>query len=369
MPDRLLPAVFAALATAAHAGVCDFSGVTTRTQQVLQTAGLSDAGVMIGSARGVLFEQYFGADDAETVVPVASASKLLSGVRIMQLVDRGLIDLDAPVTTYLSEFVGKGTKADMTMREMFSHTAGYGDDEGSLVLAANTTLANDVAYIACCVAQPYPPPGDYFAYGGISMQVGGEVAEAQSGEDWQAGWIAHVGAPLGITTIDWQGLGTTQNYRISGGAQASLPDYARVLAMLVGGGVGNGRRILGSAAIAALIHDQTDGAVLAYAPPAANGSTAYGIGAWIEPEISLSADAPVISSIGRFGFTPWIDFAYGYFGVLMIYQPNLTIPIVSTQAHNALLDMSAIVRAQLDASCPLVETYDEIFRDGVDASP
>jgi len=35
----------------------------------------------------------------------------------------------------------------------------------------------------------------------------------------------------------------------------------------------------------------------------------------------------------------------------------------------ALLDISALVRAQIDASCPLVETYDESFRDGNEGSP
>ena len=53
-------------------------------------------------------------------------------------------------------------------------------------------------------------------------------------------------AKLGATSIDWQGLGPTQNYRISGGAQATLPDYAKVLAMILGeprdGEIGPGRR-------------------------------------------------------------------------------------------------------------------------------
>lgn len=362
--------VFGLLGAAASAqAACDFGAVGSRTQQLLDAANLSDAGVAIGTARGILYEQYFGSYDDATVVPVASASKLLSGVRVMQLVDRGAIDLDAPVTSYLGEFAGTGAKADMTMREMFSHTAGYGDDEDSLVLAADTSLAADVAYIACCVAQPYPPPGSYFAYGGISMQVGGEVVEVQSGEDWQAGWIAHVGTPLGTTTIDWQGLGATHNYRISGGAQASLPDYARVLAMLAGGGVGNGYRILSAGAIATLDHDQTAGAALAYAPPTADGNTAYGIGAWIEPDLTASPDAPAISSIGKFGFTPWVDFGYGYFGVLMVYQTATTLTPIGTRTHDALLDISGIVRAQLDAACPLVDVYDEIFRDGSDGLP
>lgn len=183
-----------------------------------------------------------GCREGATRVPVASASKLLSAVRILQLVDQGAIDPDAPVSTYLPEF--SGLKVTMTMREMFSHTAGYGDDEDNPVLSANVTWAQAVACIAQYIDMAYPPPGAYFAYGTISMQVGGEVAEGRGGGDWQAGWIAQVGTPLGITSIDWQGLGATVNYRMAGGAEASLPDYANVLAMLLDGGVCNSRRIL-----------------------------------------------------------------------------------------------------------------------------
>lgn len=92
------------------------------------------------------------------------------------------------------------------------------------------------------------------------MQIGGQVAQQQSGVDWQQGWKDNIGSPMCVSTIDWQGLGSTQNYRISGSAQTSIGDYARVLAMLAGGGVGNGRRILSANAIATLNHSQTGNA-------------------------------------------------------------------------------------------------------------
>lgn len=359
----------AVAATTACAAPCDFSSVAARARQLMQRAGAADIGIAIGTPRGLLVKQYLhdgggaSAYDDSVRIPLASASKLLSGVRILQLADRGAIDLDAPVSTYLPEFTDlKGT---MTMRQMFSHTAGYGDDEDSPVLEYPVTLAQDVAYIAAHVDMPYPPPGAYFAYGGISMQVGGEVAQVQGGEDWQAGWIAHVGAPLGATSIDWQGLGATQNYRIAGGAQASLPDYAKVLAMILGGGVGNGRRILSATALATLDADQTRGAALAYSPPGADGRHAYSVGAWIEDFPSAPA-APAISSIGKFGYAPWIDFDGGFFGVIMIEQRNETVPAMGELSHDAIVDIDAQVRAALDGSCPLVETYDEIFRDGLE---
>lgn len=354
------------IASHAPAATCDFSAVVARTQQLMQRANLTDAGIAIGTPRGLVLKQYLGggAYTDATRVPLASASKMLSGVRILQLVDAGAIDLDAPVSTYLPEFTG--SKGTMTMRQMFSHTSGYGDDEDSLVLAADVTLAQAVSYIAQHIDPPYPPPGAYFAYGGISMQVGGEVAQVQGGEDWQAGWLAHVGVPLGITSIDWQGLGVTANYRIAGGAQASLPDYARVLAMLLGGGVGNGRRILSPQAISVMSHDQTNGAALAYTPPGADGGHAYGIGAWIEA-FSQSPDAPAISSVGKFGFAPWVDFGAGFFGVLMVHQEQAMIPPMGELSHDALVDIDNLVRGTLVAGCALVETYDEIFRDGADS--
>jgi len=117
-------------------------------------------------------------------------------------------------------------------------------------------------------------------------------------------------------------------------------------------------------------HIQTANAALGYSPPGADGSTAYGIGAWIETTLFTDPNTPVISSIGKFGFTPWVDFGYGYFGALMIEQRTETIgETVGAKAHDALIDISGIVRAQLSQSCPLVETYDAIFRDGVDALP
>ncbi|TCO38937.1 serine hydrolase domain-containing protein [Dokdonella fugitiva] len=354
-------------APAATAGGCDFTAVSTRVQQLVQGAGVADAGIAIGTPRGLVFKQYLHAGggpsayDDSVRVPVASASKLLAGVRIMQLVDRGAIALDAPVSGYLPAFTGLG--GTMTMRQMFSHTAGYGDDSDSLVLALPVTLAEDVAWIAAHVEMPFPPPGAWFAYGGISMQVGGEVAEVRGGEDWQAGWQAHVGAPLGATGIDWQGLGPTANYRIAGGAEASLPDYARVLAMLLGDGVGNGWRILSPQAIATLASDQTAGAALAYSPPGADGRHAYGIGAWIETFPPPPA-RPAISSIGKFGYAPWVDFDGGFYGVIMVEQQATTWPAMGEQSHDAIVDIDALVRAQPLAACVPVEIGDEVFRDG-----
>ena len=181
---RLLLVLLVLWTTSATAQTCTFTAVDTRFQQLLSDAALSGGAVLIATPRGVLEEHYFGAFTAATVVPIASASKMLSGVRLLQLKDRGLVDLDAPLSGYLPQFADlRGT---MTLRQMFSHTSGYGGDSGDPILFNKTiTLAQSVDTIAT----DYPllngwVPGGQFAYGGISMQVGGRIAEVVTGGDW-----------------------------------------------------------------------------------------------------------------------------------------------------------------------------------------
>lgn len=343
---------------------CNFSAVDTAMQQLLASANLSGGAVLVGRRDGVLHEQYFGDYDANTVVAIASATKLLSAVRINQLVARGTVSLDAPVSTLLPQFTG--IKGQMTLRQMFSHTAGYGNDEDSPVLRTNQpSLAAAVDEIACCVAMPNGwSPGAQFAYGGISMHVGGRMAEVATGQDWQQGWIAAIAQPLGITTIDWQGLGPTANYRISGSARSNLRDYGRVLEMLANDGVGNGRRVLAPAALPPLFADNVGNLPIAYAPPSAPppGQLRYALGNWIETVADANGLA-THSSLGAFGFFPWIDRTRGLYGVFMIRGGTN----VNATARPVYLQMMEQARALADSgTCTTTDITDAILRDGFD---
>src|SRR5882762_3982042 len=62
---------------------------------------------------------------AETVYRIGSVSKLFTDIAIMQMVERGELDLDAPITNYLPDFHPKnpfGTP--ITLRELMSHRSG-----------------------------------------------------------------------------------------------------------------------------------------------------------------------------------------------------------------------------------------------------
>ena len=62
-----------------------------------------------------------------TVMRIASISKCLTAVAAMQLWEDGLLDLDAPVQSYVPEFPVKtcdGKEVKITSRQLLCHTAG-----------------------------------------------------------------------------------------------------------------------------------------------------------------------------------------------------------------------------------------------------
>lgn len=59
----------------------------------------------------------------DTIAQVASTSKIMISICGLLLVDRGLIDLDAPVSKYWPEFAGGGKK-DLRVRYIFCHATG-----------------------------------------------------------------------------------------------------------------------------------------------------------------------------------------------------------------------------------------------------
>lgn len=62
---------------------------------------------------------------ANTIYRVGSVSKLFTDIAIMQLVEKGEIELDAPVTTYLPEFAPRNSfEKKITLRQLMSHRSG-----------------------------------------------------------------------------------------------------------------------------------------------------------------------------------------------------------------------------------------------------
>ncbi|MEM7625492.1 MAG: serine hydrolase domain-containing protein [Planctomycetota bacterium] len=303
---------------AATAQDIDYSGVTAPIGDYLAAnPGLPGAALLIVGPDGVLHERYWGDYRHDTQVPIASATKWLSGIAVMSLVDDGLIDLDAPVSQYLpDEFPPGHAASGITVRQMFSHTSGL-PGQSIYLNPAWPSLERSVELIATNVG-PIAVPGVEFNYGGVSMHIAGRIAEVVTGQEWDTLFAERVATPLGLTDTDYEGLGTTDNPRIAGGARSTIEDYQRVLAMLRNGGTYDGRAVLSPEAVQTILADQTAGAVFADGPPSIDEYLGYGIGNWIEVVHETTDESLEFSSPGGFGTTPWINPGLGVYGVFMI---------------------------------------------------
>ena len=111
------------------------------------------------------------------------------------------------------------------------------------------------------------------------------------------------------------------------------------------------RRIAPLAAALALAACQ-NGAPANAAPP-----VRYGLGSWLYNDRS-SNQAPLIHSLGAFGFFPWVDFERRIYGVFMIKGD----PGINDTAILVYDSMLASIKAEYDArACTPIEWEDEIF--------
>lgn len=131
-----------------------------------------------GEVAGNLFLSKGAPVDADTQFQVASLSKFVSAWGVMTLVERGLVDLDAPVSTYLTRWSlpeGEFDNDAVTVRRLLSHTAGLTDGlgyKGFLLgeplqsLEASLTNAADASPGADPLVRVGQAPGDGFQYSG-----------------------------------------------------------------------------------------------------------------------------------------------------------------------------------------------------------
>ncbi|MHC4501340.1 MAG: serine hydrolase domain-containing protein, partial [Planctomycetota bacterium] len=133
----------------------------------------------------------------ETPTPMASLTKLITGLMFAQFVDQGLIDIDEPVGNFLPDFPVEGNKA-ITLRQCFTHMTGlYGHEEfGGL---HNPWLENVIAN-----GLDYFEPGTFHNYSGMGYDLAGRVMEVVSGKSIFSLMQENFFMPLGMenTTLE-----------------------------------------------------------------------------------------------------------------------------------------------------------------------
>lgn len=193
-----------------------------------QWAGDSDEAFAVCVARHgviVLHEAYGTRDGRPLTVDtpswMASVTKTMSASLMMMLVDQGLVDLDAPLDTYLPALHGIKVETPLTVRHLYTHTGGLDRWPG---------WPDELPDVEDRVAGYYDrlKVGKVWAYQGAGYTLGGKVIENLTGEAVPLFFRNHLLDPLGCpnTTV----YGTHADAR-------SVPlDMAKFGQMLLNGG-------------------------------------------------------------------------------------------------------------------------------------
>ena len=263
--------------------------------------------VVVVRPSGVVYQQAFGRYKGDEVLPIASATKIVSAATIMTLVDAGKLDLDKPIADYLPAAKGKPAGR-ATMRMLLSHTSGLPGLNQSPKCINNQS--GDATLLSCANTILNLPmlatPGQLFAYGGADYQLAGAVVEAITGMSWHAYFRKALAQPCGLSHFSYNK--GAPNPRIAGGGYSDVADYAKLLMMFLNDGKCGDTRVLSSASLAALQKDESAGRKIGYAP-IAMPPYRYGMGWWIDP---ASEGGQIYSDPGLLGATPWIDVTHNY---------------------------------------------------------
>jgi serine beta-lactamase-like protein LACTB, mitochondrial len=173
--------------------------------------GIPGLSVAVAVDGRIVYSEGFGYADLEERVPVwattkfriGSVSKPLTAVALVQLVEQGKVDLDAPVQNYVPTFPDKG--AQITPRMLTGHLAGIRHYQGDEFLIAKH-YDNVVEGLQIFQADPLvAPPGTKFNYSSYGFNVLSAVIQNSSGQEFLAYMHEHVFGPLGLrSTIEDQ---------------------------------------------------------------------------------------------------------------------------------------------------------------------
>jgi len=158
-------------------------------------------GDIVDHAVGVLSTATAVEATTESVFQIGSITKVWTATLVMQLVDEGLIELDEPIRTYLSEFrLGdEAATGSITVRQLLTHQAGFEGD-----IFTDTGRGDDAIekFVTLLADMPQTfPPGQMFSYNNAGYIVLGLLVERLRGKTWEQALIEHIAAPLGLERV------------------------------------------------------------------------------------------------------------------------------------------------------------------------
>ncbi|MEE4177127.1 MAG: serine hydrolase domain-containing protein [Bacteroides sp.] len=280
----------------------DSRGFSGELQKAWEESGIPAVNFGFITREGQYYSQSFGhavwseeaALTADHIFRIASMTKALTSVAVLQLWEQGKVDLDAMVASFIPGIDSIPILTDegnlvaasrpITLRNLLTHTSGFS------YAMFDQRLANFVRPDNW----PHPDyprvaePGEQWIYS-TSTDWAGKVVEAVSGLDLEAYLREHITGPLGMDHTWFNvpdslqhlivSIGTrleepsdtfreypgrvprepVKEYSGGGGLFSSLNDYLKFLACILNEGELGGKRILNEATVDLMFRDELPG--------------------------------------------------------------------------------------------------------------
>lgn len=273
----------------------------------MERTGIPCASVAIVDGGRVVWEAGFGFQDSARRVPatgktayrVGSISKVFTAILVLQLAERGALDLDAPIARYAPELVfedASGASPPITLRELLSHRAGIARESpvGSYFDDSEPGIERTVrSFIGTRLVHR---PGERTKYSNVGPTIAGYIVEKVTAKPFSKLAREALLDPLGMDAssfeadreairrdladafmVDFEGkffpapkfsLGTVP----AGNLYSTASDLARFLVALFAGGEIDGRRVLRRETLESMLRVQ---------PPGTSAPTGFGLGFYV----------------------------------------------------------------------------------------
>ncbi|WP_198023080.1 serine hydrolase domain-containing protein [Paenibacillus zanthoxyli] len=167
----------------------------------VQYAIIDHGNIVVSGQSGKNDEQGQKPLTKDTLYGIGSTSKMFTTVAVMQLVDQGKIDLDAPVVQYIPEFTMKDERyKQITPRMLLNHSSGLNGSSmtNAVLFEDNDTYAYDTLLKQLAGQTLKADPGAYSVYCNDGFTLAQILIERVSGMDFTSYIHRYITEPLGM---------------------------------------------------------------------------------------------------------------------------------------------------------------------------
>ncbi|MEN8123096.1 MAG: serine hydrolase domain-containing protein [Bacteroidota bacterium] len=167
----------------------------SKIEQVIKSGKVKGMAIALIDGNKIVWSENFGYSDYEnkikadsnTIYGIGSVSKLFTGTAIMQLHEKGKLDIDKPISVYSPEFKIKkrhNPETKITARMLLCHHSGLPSDITTGVFSQKPKPFQSIVELVKKEYAPYTP--DYiYSYSNIGYSLLGIIIENVSGEPYE----------------------------------------------------------------------------------------------------------------------------------------------------------------------------------------